>query len=303
MHGWGTVMATDTAFLLGSLALLGSRVPPSLRLFLLSLVIFDDVGAVVVVALGYGHSLNWMVLGLGLLGLCLIGGASRLGIRGVAIYSGLGVLIWFCFDSSGVHPTLVGVVLGLMTPARGWVSDERMRAIFEKILSYPIGEHWSGDTADRHHLGQASMAARETLSPLERIGMRLHPWVGFVVMPVFALANAGVAISENVFKNPVSVAIIVSLVCGKPIGVFVLSWLSVRLGIASLLPNLNWSLIAGGSVLTGIGFTMSLFIADLAFETTSLLSVKAGVLMASVIAASLGLFALFFLTRGTPKTE
>lgn len=304
-HGWGIVMATDTAFVIGCLALLGSRVPSNLRLFFLSLAIFDDIGAILVVAFGYGDSLNWTAVSFGLIGFLTILVAAKLGIRNIAIYSLLGIIIWLCFDTSGIHPTIAGVILGLMTPAHSWISDRRLRSILDKVLAYPTGDHWSGDTKDRDDLRQASTAARETLSPVERLEIRLHPWVGFVIMPVFTLANAGVKISFQAFLKPTPLAIFLGLVCGKPIGVFVMSWLSVRLGFATLFSNINWQLIAAGSLLTGIGFTMSLFIAGLAFDQASLDAAKIGILAASVIAAAAGLLTLLLLTstKGITKTE
>ena len=154
MDGWGTVMATDTAFVIGCLALFGPRIPPALRLFLLSLAIFDDVGAILVVAFGYGEALNWSALGLAALALGVVAIAARVGIRSIPIYFLLGGLVWLCFDTSGVHATVSGVILGLMTPARVWVSDARLRSILKRVLAYPKGEHWSGDTADRHDLGK-----------------------------------------------------------------------------------------------------------------------------------------------------
>ncbi|HET9241544.1 MAG TPA: Na+/H+ antiporter NhaA [Oligoflexus sp.] len=302
VHGWGTVMATDTAFMIACLAILGRRIPSSLRLFLLSLAIFDDVGAILVVAFGYGHALDWTALGFGLAGFIAVAGFTWMGVRSSPVYSLFGVAIWFCVDVSGLHPTIVGVVLGLMTPARGWVSDERLRFIFGKVLSYPSGDHWSGDTVDRHDLRLAGTAARETLSPVERLEIRLHPWVGFGIMPVFALANAGVALSPESLAQPLTYAIIFALVCGKPLGVISMSWLAVRLGLATLFAKLNWSLIAGGSLLTGIGFTMSLFIAGLAFTPSSLDAAKTGILAASLISAAAGLLALTVLSSRTSRS-
>jgi NhaA family Na+:H+ antiporter len=295
-HGWGTVMATDTAFVIGALALVGSRIPPSLRLFLLSLAIFDDVGAILVVAVGYGEALNWTALALSGLGLAAVAGSARLGIRSVAIYFLFGGMIWLCFDASGIHPTIAGVVLGLMTPTRVWVSDARLRAILRRVLSYPGGRHWSGDTADRRDLRRAGRAVTESLSPVERLEMMLHPWVGFVIMPVFALANAGITISGADIGQSVSVAIFASLVLGKPIGVLTFSWLAVRLGFATEDPSLNWPLLAAGALLTGIGFTMSLFIAGLAYVPPMLDAAKIGVLTGSVFAAAAGLLLLVWMT-------
>ncbi|TMV09142.1 Na+/H+ antiporter NhaA [Ruegeria sediminis] len=296
MHGWGTVMATDTAFVIGCLALFGSRIPTALRLFLLSLAIFDDVGAILVVALGYGEALNWSALGLGLLGIGIIAAASRLGIRSVPVYFCLGAAIWLCFDTSGVHATIAGVILGLMTPTRIWVSDVRLRAILGRVLAAPAGDHRQGDAAGQRDLRQAGRALTESLSPVERLEMMLHPWVGFAIMPIFALANAGVTIDGADFGQPVSLAIIVGLVLGKPIGVFGFSWLAVRSGLAMLTPGLSWPFIMAGSFLTGIGFTMSLFIAGLAFDPEMLSAVKLGILSGSAIAATAGILVLILLT-------
>jgi len=296
MHGWGTVMATDTAFVIGCLALFGSRIPPSLRLFLLSLAIFDDVGAIVVVAVVYGDALNWLALGLGSLGLAVVAGAARIGIRSIPIFFLLGGMIWLCFDASGIHPTVAGVILGLMTPTHGWVKDERLRAIFGRVLSYPSGDHWSGDTTERRDLQRASAAASETLSPVERLEMLLHPWVGFAIIPVFAIANAGVSLSVADVGHAVSVAILIGLLFGKPIGVLGFSWLAVRTGLAARAGGLSWGLLTAGSLLTGIGFTMSLFIAGLGYGPEMLSAAKIGILTGSAISAATGLLMLTWLT-------
>ncbi len=296
MHGWGTVMATDTAFVIGCLALFGPRIPPALRLFLLSLAIFDDVGAILVVAVGYGEALNWLALGLAMLGLGAVAGAARLGIRSIPVYFLLGGVIWLCFDASGIHATIAGVVLGLMTPTRVWVSDTRLRAILGRVLAYPGGEHWSGDTADRRDLRQAGRAVEESLSPVERLEIMLHPWVGFAVMPIFALANAGVAITGADLGQPVSLAILAGLVLGKPVGVFGFSWLAVRFGLANRESSLSWPFLAAGAFLTGIGFTMSLFIAGLAYAPAMLGAAKLGILTGSVLSAVAGLTMLLWQT-------
>lgn len=297
MHGWGTVMATDTAFVIGCLALFGSRIPPALRLFLLSLAIFDDVGAILVVAVGYGEALDWPALALGVLGLGVVAGVARLGIRSIPIYFLMGGLIWLCFDASGIHATIAGVILGLMTPTRIWVSDIRLRAILGRVLTYPSGEHWSGDTADRRDLRQAGRAVAESLSPVERLEMMLHPWVGFAVMPVFALANAGVAITAADLGQSVSLAIFAGLVLGKPIGVLGFSWLAVRFGLAVRGASLSWPFLAAGAFLTGIGFTMSLFIAGLAYAPAMLSTAKLGILAGSISSAAIGILVLAWLTR------
>src|SRR5690606_20567679 len=302
-HGWGTVMATDTAFVIGCLALFGSRIPPALRVFLLSLAIFDDVGAILVVAVGYGEALNWLALGLGLLGLGTVAGVAGLGIRSVPVYFLLGGVVWLCFDVSGVHATIAGVVLGLMTPTRVWVSDQRLRAILGRVLAYPGGERWSGDTANRRDLRQASRAVTESLSPVERLETMLHPWVGFAVMPVFALANAGVAITVEDIGQPVSLAIFAGLALGKPVGVFCFSWLAVRFGLVDRASSLSWPFLAAGAFLTGIGFTMSLFIAGLAYAPAMLDAAKLGILAGSVFSAVAGLAMLAWLTSRERTTD
>ncbi|MBV7521963.1 Na+/H+ antiporter NhaA [Ensifer sp. ENS12] len=294
--GWGTVMSTDTAFVIGCLAVLGSRVPGSLRLFLLSLAIFDDVGAILIVAIGYGEPLNWVALGTAGLGLAVVSGIARLGIRSIPVYFAIGGGIWLAFDASGVHATLAGVILGLMTPARRWVSDTRLHAILDRVIAHPPGDHWSRDTVARSDLHRADVATREALSPIERLEIALHPWVAFMIMPFFALSNAGVPIGDANFDIPLTIAIFAAFVVGKPVGIVLFSFLAVKLRFGTRPDELSWSLLAAGSLLAGIGFTMALFIADLAFEPELLNSVKLGVLGASVISAALGLLALTLLT-------
>ncbi|WP_139556737.1 Na+/H+ antiporter NhaA [Methylotetracoccus oryzae] len=287
--GWGTVMATDTAFVIGCLALLGSRIPPSLRVFLLSLAIVDDIGAILVVAIGYSRYVDWGALGLAGLGLAVVRGMGLLGIRSFAIYCIAGGLIWLAFDASGIHPTIVGVILGLMTPARRWVSDQRLHAILDQVVAYPASSEGSGATKDRDTLQVAEIAARETLSPIERLEMALHPWVGFAIMPLFAFANAGVTLTLRDLANSVTVAVFVGFALGKPLGVLGFSWLAVRSGIAILPPALGWRLLAGGSLLAGIGFTMALFIVNLAFSGDLIESAKLGIFLASGVSALAGL--------------
>lgn len=297
LHGWGSVVATDTAFVIGGLAILGARVPTILRVFLLSLAIFDDVGAILVVAVGYGEQISWVPLGAAALALGVVYGLARLGVRSIPIYFLAGAAVWVSLDSSGIHPTVAGVALGLMTPARGWVNDERLRALFGRVLAYPAGEHWSRDTVDRDHLREAGRAAREVVSPLEQLEARLHPWVGLAIMPAFALANAGVPLSTAGLTDPVAIAIIAGLFLGKPVGVISMSWLAVRSGIATRPQALTWPILFAGSVLTGIGFTMSLFIAGLAYSPAMLGPAKIGVLCGSLAAGVVGLSLLAWLTR------
>jgi len=288
-HGWGTVMATDTAFVIGCLGLLGSRIPQSLRVFMLSLAIVDDIGAILIVAIGYSSHIAWEALALAAFGVVVVRAMAGFGFRGFPTYLLMGVFIWAAVDASGVHATVTGVILGLMTPARRWVSDDRLYAILQQVIAHPTSDEGSGDTKDRETLQVAEIAARETLSPVERLQTALHPWVGFVVMPLFAFANAGVPISMEHVGGPVTIAILIGFVVGKPLGVFSISWLAVRSGIAKRPPELSWALLAGGGMLAGIGFTMALFIANLAFSESLINSAKIGILMASGLSVVAGL--------------
>ncbi|WP_425106534.1 Na+/H+ antiporter NhaA [Ancylobacter sp.] len=294
--GWGTVMSTDTAFVIGCLALLGSRVPETLRLFILSLAIFDDVGAILVVTIGYSHGLNVIALGAAGLGLATVWGVARLGVRSLFVYFALGGCIWLAFDLSGVHATLTGVLLGLMTPARSWVSDRRLHAILDRVTAYPPGERWEAGTKARGDLRRVGVAAREALSPIERLEIMMHPWVAFIIMPLFALANAGTSFGTAGFDPTLTLAIVAAFVIGKPAGVLLFSILAVRLRLAVRPWQLSWGLIASGSLLTGIGFAMALFIAELAFAPGQQDTVKLGILIASGISAAVGLAALLWVT-------
>jgi NhaA family Na+:H+ antiporter len=190
-------MATDTAFVIGCLVLLGSRIPQSLCVFMLSLAIIDDIGAIVVVAIGYTSYIHWGALALGAFGIAVARVLALLGVRSVPIYFLVGGLIWLTVDASGIHATITGVVLGLLTPARRWVNDARLYAILDRVVAHLADQQrsGSGDTKDRDTLMVAQTAARETLSPVERLEIVLHPWVGFAIMPLFTFANAGVPIS------------------------------------------------------------------------------------------------------------
>jgi NhaA family Na+:H+ antiporter len=294
-HGWGTVMATDTAFVIGCLTLLGSRIPQNLRVFMLSLAIVDDLGAILVVAIGYSSHIAWGALALGALGVAIVRAMALVGVRSIPIYFLAGGFIWLAVDASGIHATITGVILGLMTPARRWVSDERLYGILDQVLAHPAGNHGSGNTKDRQTLQVAEIAARETLSPVERLGIVLHPWVAFVVMPLFAFANAGLPLSLADLGTSVTVAVFVGFAVGKPIGVLTFSWLAVRSGIAMRPPDLSWRLVAGGGLLAGIGFTMALFIANLAFSKSLIDSAKLGIFLASVFSAGAGLALLMWL--------
>ena len=295
--GWGTVMATDTAFVIGALALLGTRIPQILRVFMLSLAIVDDIGAILVVAIGYSDELVWQALVAAAVGVAVIPAMARIGVRGVPAYIVVGSFIWLAIDASGIHATIAGVILGLLTPARRWVSDKRLYAILDQVIAHPDAATDGGSTKDRETLQVAAIAARESLAPVERIQMALHPWVGFVIMPLFALANAGLPLSWSGLEVSVTTATIVALVVGKPAGILAFCWVAVRVGIAVRPAQLSWGVLAGGSALAGIGFTMALFIANRAFNAELLNSAKMGIFLASVLSAALGLSLLAWFTR------
>lgn len=297
-HAWGIVMATDTAFVIGALALLGARIPPGLRLFLLSLAIFDDIGAIVVIAVAYGGGLDWRALGWATMALAATWAARRSGVRNLAVYAALGIPVWLALDASGIHPTLAGVLLGMMTPARRWVSGVRLQAILGKAMTWVPGIALGDGTEEGRDLRRAGVAVRESVAPVVRLELALHPWVAFAVLPLFALANAGLSLAPGQLDWRLILAIAVGLVCGKPLGVVAFCYLATRLRLATRPPGLPWSLVAGGALLTGIGFTMSLLVADLALQSLSLDSAKLGILCGSAVSAGAGVAVLAWLSRG-----
>lgn len=288
-NGWGTVMTTDTAFVVGCLALVGRHIPQSLRIFMLSLAIVDDIGAILIVAIGYNTGINWMSIGVSLIGFALVYLMKKLGVRSFIAYFLTGSLIWCAVDASGIHATITGVILGLMTPTVTWVTDKQLHKILEYVVSYPEGEHWSGDTEDRKALLTAKIATREVLSPVEQLEIILHPWIGYFILPLFALANAGMSIDISDVTNSVTASVFLGFVLGKPIGIFGFSFIAVFLGLAKFPRDFDWLLLASGSVLAGIGFTMAIFIANLAFDQNLLNAARLGILAASIFCALVGI--------------
>lgn len=287
--GWGIPMATDIAFVVGFLALLGPRVPFGLKILLLSLAIADDIGAVLVIAVFYSGDIAVSMLGLAAVGFGVTLLFNRIGVRRVPIYVILGAGIWLAFLKSGIHPTVAGVLLGLLTPASAWIGD---RALIDVV-----GDVWHSLRTDQdgkpefHHkplLGQLELAARESTSPLERLETGLHPWVAFLIMPIFALANAGVSVQPSAIAHPVALAVAAGLVIGKPLGIVAFSWLAVRVGLARLPSGVNWKVMIGAGCLAGIGFTMSLFVANLALKDALLDAAKVGTLTGSALSAVVG---------------
>jgi NhaA family Na+:H+ antiporter len=288
-RGWGIPMATDIAFVVGCLAILGPRIPHGLRIMLLSLAIADDVGAILVIAIGYTAGVNFLPLAGAAAGVGLILLLARAGVRSFLVFVPLGTAVWLGVHESGVHATIAGVVLGLITPARPLFGRRLLAGFVEAAGAYLQGDDWS-DTKRRYQLTVSlRRAARETVSPLERVETALHPWVGYLIMPVFAFANAGVSFKAAAFMDPVAVAVIAGLALGKPTGIFLFSRAAVASGLARLPEGVNWRMLFAGGVLAGIGFTMSLFIAGLALEGELLEAAKVGILTGSFGCAVLGM--------------
>jgi NhaA family Na+:H+ antiporter len=298
-RGWGIPMATDIAFVVGFLALLGSRVPGGLKIFLLSLAIVDDIGAVLVIAVFYTAGISWFALAFAAAGFAATFFFNFIGVRRVSIYVILGIGIWLAFLKSGVHPTVSGVLLGLLTPASAWVGERTLLDVLGDAFERVRGQGKAVVHEEPKMIGRLVTTARESISPLERLEISLHLWVAFGIMPVFALANAGVPIEPAALTNPVAIAVAVGLVLGKPLGIVLFSLAAVRLGVARLPDRVTVPVLIGAGCLAGIGFTMSLFIAGLALRDTLLSDGKIGTLAGSIVSAVVGYGLLFwFLGRG-----
>lgn len=300
-RGWGIPMATDIAFVVGCMAILGKRVPHSLRAFILSLAIADDIGAILVIAIGYtsGIDVTMLIIGFALIG--VVFGLSRGGVRSFGVYTLLGVFIWLAFHESGVHATIAGVILGLMTPAKTLVNEGFFAQILGRASEIFHGGGWGNVNHRVEKLQKFRALSRETVSPLEYLEGRLHPWVSFLIMPIFALANAGVVFQSGALGASVVWAIVLGLFVGKPLGILLFSWLAVKLKMTRLPDGVNWLMLTGAGCLAGIGFTMALFIAGLALPAQGDLlgNAKIGILVGSVLSAVLG---MILLVKCLPKT-
>ncbi len=288
-RGWGIPMATDIAFVIGCMTVLGPRVPAGLRVMLLSLAIVDDIGAILVIAVGYSSDLHLSWLGWGAVGILIVVLLQRLGVRSLAVYWVAGVLTWLAVYESGLHATLAGVVLGLLTPARPYLARSAAGKLAERASELFHADQWGTEPDRAQQVSRHRWLTLETVSPLEYLIYILHPWVAFVIMPIFALANAGVLIELSSLGSPVSVAVILGLCLGKPIGVVLMTWAAVGLKLVKLPEGVAWRHIVGGGLLAGIGFTMALFIAELALGEDLLREAKVGVLAGSVISAVVGM--------------
>ncbi|SFH12678.1 Na+/H+ antiporter NhaA [Pedobacter insulae] len=300
MRGWGIPMATDIAFALALLSMAGKHIPSSMKVFLSALAVADDLGAVLVIAFFYTVSVNFAALWIaGIFFIVLLIG-NKLGIRNSAFYLIVGICVWLGFLFSGVHATIAGVLVAFTIPAATKI-DERVYATNLKKLTHEFEQEIPSNstltTSAQHHTIQhvkdLSLAAE---TPLQKIEHALHPWVAFLIMPLFALSNSGIIIGSDFLAsiiNPVSIGVALGLVVGKFLGILLFTWLMVRVGISALPQEATWKHIYGVALLGGIGFTMSLFISGLAFKNPTFVEqAKYGILIASVFAGILGTLVL-----------
>ena len=299
--GWGIPMATDIAFAVGLLALLGSRVPIGLKVFLLALAIVDDLGAIAVIAIFYTDdlALGWLLVAVA--ALALISQLGRAGVRDLIVYIALALVTWLAVHESGVHATVAGVALGLLTPIEPAYDAKKLGASVDELVAQFTAGREEG-TPEGIELANAALRdleelARESQSPLDRLEHALHPWSSFLIVPLFALASAGVSLSGGALRDAASSAVswgvILGLVIGKPTGIFVASYLAVRSGWASLPSGATWRQMLALGMIGGVGFTVALFISTLAFDDAQLvMEAKTGVLAGSALMGVAGLAAL-----------
>ena len=295
-RGWAVPMATDIAFVVGCLSILGKRLPYGLTVLMLSLAIVDDLAAVLVIAMFYTASIKTTWLVAGAIGVLIVAIMNRLGIRDVWTYVLVGAFVWLCTLKSGIHPTVAGVVLGLMCPAMPWLGGPKFLG-FLRHADETLRKEETSVAAAELMVANLAFASREAVSPLTRIERALHPWTAFAIMPVFALANAGVPVEIDDIGHPVGLAVAAGLFFGKSVGIFGASWLTVKLGWATRPAGVTWPMLAGAAFLGGIGFTMALFIASLGLSGELLVAAKIGVLLGSFFSAVVGMLILTAVTK------
>lgn len=308
VRGWGVPMATDIAFALGVLALLGSRVPIGLKVFLTALAIVDDLLAVLVIAIFYTSDLDWGALAAGGGFVLLLLGANLARVSQPLVYAVLGIGLWLAFLQSGVHATVAGVLLALTIPARNRIDpteflDRAGAALREFRDAWVPGRSVLSNEQHQQALHALRTAVGQVQPPMQRLEDGLHPWVAFLIVPLFALANAGVSFGGDLraaFSGTVTLGVLLGLVIGKQIGITLTTWLAVRTGWSSLPDGVTWRHLHGAATLGGIGFTMALFIAELAFvDDAHLTMAKLGIFAASLVSGILG----WILLRLTPVSH
>ena len=306
--GWGIPMATDIAFALGIVALLGSKVPPGAKLFLLAVAIADDIGAIAVIAVFYTSELNPGFLAAAVAGLIVVWVATRVNVQAMWFYVPAAFAIWYFTLESGVHATLAGVALGFLTPARPIYSrqefDDRARAILDQYPTEEPEDHHAQEHSDHEAIALTDVV-HGAVSPLNRMEFMLVGWSSFVIVPIFALANAGVDFREvnltEALTSNVAMGVALGLVVGKIVGISGATWIAARLGLGRLPLGMGWGHVVGLAAIAGIGFTVSLFVAGLAFgDQATTEFAKVGIFSGSIVAGILG---AVLLRRARPPSQ
>jgi NhaA family Na+:H+ antiporter len=299
-HGWGIPMATDIAFALTLLSLAGKHIPASVKVFLSALAVADDLGAVLVIAVFYTNELNYLPLAVAGFFLLLLAAGNMLGIRANGFYVALGLVVWMGFLLSGVHATIAGVLVAFTIPAATKVNEEfyvaRLRTLAAEFEQEAPNQSTLITQTQQDIIERVKLLSLAAQTPLQKIEYALHQWVAFLIMPLFALSNAGMVIGSDFFQallNPVSIGVLMGLVFGKFVGVLFFTFIMVRFGLSSLPERATWKHIVGVALLAGVGFTMSLFISGLAFDHAEFVEqAKYGILLASLTSGILGLIML-----------
>lgn len=309
-NGWGIPMATDIAFALGVMSLLGNRVPLSLKIFLTALAIADDIGAVLVIAFFYTSNISMISLGIGGLFLIILLVANYIGVRSTLFYALVGTAgVWLAFLMSGVHATIAGVLAAFAIPARTKIDEEKFIQVLDDRLrefhAIPPNDVTLLEPAQYKVIEKINRLTRAAGTPLQKLEYKLHPWVSYLVMPLFAFSNSGITLHggflNDIASSSITLGVLLGLVAGKSIGVFIFCWLAVKMKIAALPHGITWKQIIGVALLAGIGFTMSLFITTLAFNDAQLVTdAKLGIFIASIISGVVGYFVLKKVST-TPK--
>ena len=292
--GWGIPMATDIAFAVGALSLVGKSLPSSLKVFLLTLAVADDLGAIAVIAIFYSDGVLFSWLTVVAATAIAVYGLQRANVRWLAPYVLLAVVMWYATLSSGIHATIAGVILGFLTPSLPFHPPKRAAQVLHGALNRVTATE-PGDSADldEYELLEVSRLSREAVSPLARLETTLHPWSAYLILPLFALANAGVRVAGTdigeMLTRPVTLGVLFGLVVGKPLGVVLAAWIATKLRVGVLPAGVTWPQVTAVGMFAGIGFTVALFVAGLSFTDADLTDgSKIGILIASVVAAVVG---------------
>ena len=292
--GWGIPMATDIAFAVGALTLVGKSLPSSLKVFLLTLAVADDLGAIAVIAIFYSEGVRFAWLAVLAATAIAIYGMQRASVRWLTPYVLLAVVMWYATLQSGIHATIAGVLLGFLTPSMPFHAPKRAAQVLHRALDRVTATQAGEDAdVDEYELLDVSRLSREAVSPLARLESTLHPWSAYLILPVFALANAGVRVAGTdigeLLTRPVTLGVMLGLVIGKPLGVLAASWIATRLHVGVLPDGVTWPQVTTVGLFAGIGFTVALFVAGLSFTDPGLTDgSKVGILIASVLAAVVG---------------